>query len=453
MDIETVESLINKYKSGHSKVVTDTEIADRYYRNKTDILFEHEKKECNETPLHNADNRVPSSFYSLLVNQKSSYIFTAPPLFDVGSTQSNEVVNDILGDMFAKHCKDLCINASNGGIAWVHYWVDNKNNFKYGVLDARQVIPIWSDDLEKRLLGVLRTYKKLDDDGNSFVVYEIWNDSECSVYKRVIADNDGYTFAPYNCFCIKGKYGNIYNHDFGRVPFIAFQNNNICTSDLDSIKGLIDTYDKTYSGFANDLEDIQEIIFVLSGYSGTDLKEFLADLKKYKTVKLDTADDLESGGSGGNLSTLTIDIPVEAREKLLAMTRKAIFEQGQGVDPDPQKFGNTSGEALKYLYSLLELKAGLLETEFRTGFAELITAICDFKKIPCSSIIQTWTRTSISNDKELAEIIQKSVGVISNRTLVERHPLVENADEELKRIKEERDESFLEEEKSMFGGE
>ena len=39
--------------------------------------------------------------------------------------------------------------------------------------------------------------------------------------------------------------------------------------------------------------------------------------------------DSEDGASGG-LSTLTIDIPVEAREKMLQMTRKSIFEQGKG---------------------------------------------------------------------------------------------------------------------------
>ena len=70
-------------------------------------------------------------------------------------------------------------------------------------------------------------------------------------------------------------------------------------------------YDRVYSGFFNDLEDIQEIIFVLSGYGGTNLAEFLGDLKKFKTVNLD-----EDEGKPG-LSTLTIDIPVEAREKML----------------------------------------------------------------------------------------------------------------------------------------
>lgn len=77
------------------------------------------------------------------------------------------------------------------------------------------------------------------------------------------------------------------------------------------------------------------------------MEEFLHDLKKYKAIKVD--DDGDEGKGG--VETLTINIPVEAREKFLEMTRKAIFEQGQGVDPDPQKFGNTSGEALKYLYS------------------------------------------------------------------------------------------------------
>ena len=111
------------------------------------------------------------------------------------------------------------------------------------------------------------------------------------------------------------------SHDFGRVPFIPFQNNNIATSDLDNVKSHIDVYDKVYSGFVNDLEDIQEIIFLLTNYQGSELSEFLSDIKKYKTVKLASngADD-RSG-----LETLTIDIPIEAREKLLDITRLSLI--------------------------------------------------------------------------------------------------------------------------------
>lgn len=179
------------------------------------------------------------------------------------------------------------------------------------------------------------------------------------------------------------------------------------------------------------MEDIQEIIFVLSGYGGTSLAEFLQDLKKYKTVKLDDQEDKPG------LSTITIDIPIEAREKLLEITRKAIFEQGQGVDPQPEAFGDASGVALKYLCSLLDLKCGLMETEFKLAFGEFIRAICKHLNVECKSIIQTWTRTAITNDLELATIATQSKGVISDKTIQKNHSWVEDADQEEKQIKKE----------------
>ena len=224
-------------------------------------------------------------------------------------------------------------------------------------------------------------------------------------------------------------------HDLGRVPFIPFLNNDIAVSDLDNIKALVDTFDKVYSGFVNDLEDIQEIIFLLTNYDGTDLNSFLSDIKKYKTVKMQSSGSDNRSG----LETLTIDIPIEAREKLLDMTRKAIFEQGQGVDPQPQDFGNASGVALKYLSSLLELKAGLMETEFRLGFGQLVRAICQAKGIEIKGITQTWTRTAIANDSELATICKDSVGIVSNKTILKNHPFVENADAEEKQLVKEKE--------------
>ena len=216
-------------------------------------------------------------------------------------------------------------------------------------------------------------------------------------------------------------------------------------SDLENTKPLIDCYDKVYSGFMDDLEDIQELIFVLSGYGGTDLKEFLQDLKKYKTVKLD--EDTENPG----VSTLTIDIPVEAREKMLQMTRKAIFEQGQGVDPQPENYGNASGEALKFMYTLLELKSGLMETEFRISLEEFITVICQHLKINTDKIDQTWTRNMIRSDKDIADICASSVDIVSKKTILKNHPFVEDAEEELRQIDKEEEENAKKEELVMYG--
>ncbi len=441
MDLLTMKKVIKRYTTGHASFTTEALTAERYYKNKNDILFYDKPKEDEtESPLRNADNRIPRNFHGLLVNQKAAYMFTAPPLFDVGSQEVNKEITEVLGDRYAKTTKDLCINASNSSVAWLHYWKNSEGAFEYGVVDSKQIIPVWTSDLNKKLSGVLRVYDQLDDaDGEMYTIYQYWNDTECQAFRKKTSDTSDEGLKSYDMFCnfVDGMANmeNTFTHEYGQVPFIPFFNNNITTSDLDNIKALIDVYDKVFSGFVNDLEDIQEIIFVLSGYGGTSLAEFLQDLKKYKTVKLDEQEEKPG------LSTLTIDIPVEAREKLLDITRKAIFEQGQGVDPQPEAFGNASGVALKYLYSLLELKAGLMETEFKLAFGEFIRAICQYLNIECKSIIQTWTRTAITNDTELATIASSSKGVVSDKTILKNHPWVEDADQEEKQIKKEQEEA------------
>lgn len=434
MELEVAKKLIEKYEGIDAVRLKKAEVALRYYLGDNDIMYRKPKDKCEE-PLRNADNRIAFNFHSLLVDQKASYMFTAPPLFDTKDDTLNEIVAATLGDGYAKKCKDLCVDASNAGVGWLHYWIDEKKGFCYGVIPSMQVRPVYSLRLEKELEAVLRTYRMVDDNGDEWQIYEIWNDKECQAYRKRAE-----MFQPFDMFSYINLDGmaeptNTFRHDFGAVPFIPFPNNNVCSSDLDKIKHLIDSYDKTYSGFVDDLEDIQQVVFVLTNYGGADLKQFLSDLKYYKTIQVESAGSDDKSG----VSTLTIDIPVEARDKLLDITRKAIFDMGQGIDPQQQGFDNTSGEAMKFLYSLLELKAGLMETEFRAGFGELVRAIGRYYGKEPEQIVQTWTRTSIRNDAELVDMCQKSIGVISTKTILKNHPFVENAEDEEKELAAEKE--------------
>lgn len=442
MDIEIIKKLIKKYQAGHSDFIMKALKAQNYYKNRTDILIEKPKeRNKDESPLRNADNRIPFNFHGLLVNQKASYMFTAPPLFDLGSKAANQKLTSFLGDKFAKACKDLCINASNCTVGWLHAWKDSTGAWKYAVVPSEQIIPIWSKSLEKELLGVFRTYQEIDDDtGDTYTIYEYWNDSECQAYRLKGGDELDTGLIPYNLFVDPelAEEVNGYKHGVGEVPFFPFFNNNTDSNDLENIKPLIDTYCKVFSGFVNDLEDIQEVIFILTNYGGADLGQFLRDMKDYKAIQIDS----EGGEDKSGVSTLTIELPVEARKELLATTRKCIFEQGQGIDPDPQNFGNSSGVALNFLYSLLELKAGLQETEFKLGFGRFIRCVCRLLTIPIKddTIIQTWTRTSVKNDLELSQIAQQSKAVVSNETIVEHHPWVEDSAKEMERLKKQEEE-------------
>ena len=212
--------------------------------------------------------------------------------------------------------------------------------------------------------------------------------------------------------------------------------------DLPLYKDLIDAYDKVVSGFANDMEDVQEIIFVLKNYGGEDKTEFVQDLRQCKVIKVE---------ADGGVDTIRAEIPHEARGAFLDRVRRQIFVSGMGVDPDPERFGDSSGVALKYLYSLLELKAGMMETQFRTGFAELVCAICRVEGMAePAKIIQTWARNMVQNDLETAQIAAQSVGVISDQTIVKNHPWVDDAEAELKQMKKEKEEAAKEQPQFQF---
>lgn len=449
MEIEKLIKLIKKHTLGHTEVVRQMEIGDRYYAVQNDILLDKPKpKNLDEArmkgdtfnPLHQADNRIAYSFYPLLVDQKAAYMFTAPPLFDVKDDRLNALIVEDLGDAYEKKCKDLCVKASNGGISWVHYWLDDVNDFQWAVLPASEIIPVFNNRLNTKLEGALRVYADIDENGDSITVYEYWTDTK--VYAFSVRTGDVLeTLAPYNAFTMLEPDGTQYAtnaipHNMGRVPFIPFANNASHTSDLMRIKKLIDTYDKTYSGFLNDLEDVQEVVFVLTNYGGESLSEFLDGMKKYKAIQLDSSGPDDRSG----VSTLTIDIPIEARKELLNITRKAIFDMGQGVDPQQQGLDGTSGEAMKFLYTLLELKAGMMETEFQMGFNELIRAICRLHGAEEVTIAQTWTRTSVKNDSTLVEMCSQSMGVVSQRTILAHHPFVDDVNEELAQIQAESEE-------------
>lgn len=389
-----------------------------YYHNKTLIKETGVVPKTKSNVLRNADNRIAHNFHQLLVDEKVAYMFTYPILIDVDDNEAiNERVDDVLGQEFVRKMKDLGVEASNTGCSWLHYWANEKNEFKYEKVESEQIIPFYSDDLERELIEVLRTYKVVEYDDNltaiEFIVVEDWTKDTFDQYKF------RYTIDGQDESQLKGI-----RHNFGRVPFIPFANNSDETSDLIKYKDLVDLYDRVVSGYANDIEDIQEVMWIVTNYDGKS-GDFLKDVKKYKTIFLED----EGDGAKGDVKTLSVEIPVEARNSLLELLKKQIYESGQGLQQDNENFGNASGVALKFFYRKLELKAGLLETEFRESINKLVEAILDFYHLPHKKISQVWSRNMIASDLETSQIATQSVGIIPEKLILQNHPWVDDVDE------------------------
>lgn len=423
MKLEKIKKIIANDKTKVEKILSEK----KYYKVENDILDTGVRpKDAGNDPLRNADNRIAHNFHQLLVDEKASYMFTYPVIFDVENDKDiNSKVNKTLGDDFNRKSKNLCIEASNVGCSWLHYWINNssemKKEFKYELVNTEEIIPIYDNGLERALNSLIRYYAVSEDvegqiDNQKFYYIEYWTKDTMERWKF----KDSYTGDE-----VVEEHESI-EHPFGSVPFIEFANNSLKRSDLSKYKALIDLYDKVKSGFANDLEDIQQIIYILENYGGENLGEFLGDLKRYKAVKTEN----DGSGGGGGVKTLQIEIPVEARKVILEMLKKQIYESGQGLQQDVESVGNASGVALKFFYRKLELKSGLLETEFKSSYNKLVKAILKFLSIDENkNISQTWTRNMISNDLENAQIAQVSKGIIPDELIWRNHPWVDNPEE------------------------
>lgn len=420
-----ISNIIKNNLQSYYKKLQDNEKALLYYQNKNDILrFKSPANLIDDrnafNPFRNADNRISHNWFNILVNQKAGYLFTYPPIFDVSDTETNKKIINTLGDNFAKVCKDLCIDASCYGKAYLHLWKDP--TLRFTTIDPSQIVAIHSEDIKRDLLAVIRIYESVVNLKKT-TIYEYWDDN----FLYVFYEDDG--IKAYNKF---ENDTNVFKHSFKSVPFIEFKNNNLSESDLNSVKSLIDVYDKVFSGFVNDIEDIQQVILVLTNYGGEDLQTFLSDLKRYKAIDMQKDSDDNSSG----VSTMSIDIPIEARQTILDITRKQIFVSGQGVDPQFDANITASGIAIKHLYGLLDLKCGLMETEFRAGFNKLIRVVLDTLDVKNIQIIdQTYTRAYIQNDIEQAEVLAKLAPFTSVVTLAKNNPLVDDFEVEIKHLK------------------
>lgn len=436
---------INNYLQAHQtrfvQMIQSTVTAERYYKNENDIKTFDRFRDVNslregsaKNPLRNADNRISHNWHGLLLNQKASYIGNVPPKFDAGSSERNNHIKEVLGTKYKKVFTDLVINAGNSGVGWLHYWKED-GNLKYMSVNPKECFPVFSNKGDGDLDGFIRRYPITTPEGTEGVCYEYWDRHEVRVYIEKEKQ-----LTPFNQFTVADTHNpdlkenvNFYVHEFqGSVPFIGFSNNKERINDLKNIKGLVDVYDKVYSGYVNDLDDIQQMIFILTNYGGQNKEEFIKDLMYYKVVKVDQDEDSDPSG----LDTMSIDIPVEARNELLKITQEQIFVLGQGVNPNRENMNGNSGIALKYLYSLLDLKCNMLEAEFMSALDEFIKVILKDKypeeDIEKLTIEQTWIRSAISDELEQAEIISRVAVVSSDEAIAKNNPLVgENWEHEL----------------------
>lgn len=320
-------------------------------------------------------------------------------------------------------------------------------------LEADQCAAFYNPmDIGREKIALVRAYNLQDADGNDVIHYEVWDKQEVVFVNGDTMEEEAVVMG--------GKEVTRMPNHLGEIPFIEFANNERKASDLLKYKGLIDAYDKVVSGFINDLDDIQEIILVLKDLTGESedsisvpvrdadgnekldidgdpilevVKKPINLLQQIKAQKYLTVD-----GTGG-VDKLSLEIPTEARDVALTMLQKQIYVAGMGVDPNPERTGQATGAYVDHMYHLLELKVGLMETEFRSALNQLVRAILRYLgKDTKQKIVQSWTRNKPKDANETVNRLASTPSeVMSNYTKRRLHPDIDDPDLEDELVKEE----------------
>ena len=212
------------------------------------------------------------------------------------------------------------------------------------------------------------------------------------------------------------------------LPWFEMRHNNDHTSSLtNAAMTMIRVYDITVSDFANNLVDVQDVFITLKkdGYgSGLDYGEQLDLLRKFKVTE-------------GEATPTTVDIPFAARQVLLDMLKGDIYAALRGVDVGRISGGNLTNTAIRALYSDIDLWADQAEWWVKDWVCAIMDAVAAYMGVTLPLYTVTLKRNAIFDQVAQMDAVARQKGVISDKTLFEAHPLVDDAQAELERIEAE----------------
>lgn len=425
-------------------------IGERYYRNDTDILKRQRKvvgaSGALEPVANLANNKLVNAFTRKLVNQKVGYLLSKQMSIRTDNENYQKELERRFDKKFMRLIQSLGTESINKGIAWLHVYYNDQGELSFMKIPSEQCIPIWRDAAHTELEAMIRYYQVEVYEGKEKKLYtkvEWWDTSGVRRYVmdgwNLIDDVEVGELAPH--VLVEDGEGNKRGFNWERVPFIAFKYNDDELPLVKFIKNLVDDYDKQKSDNANNLEDLPNSIYVVKNYGDVDGATFRKNIAQYRVVFVE--------GDGG-VDSVDIPINVEAYKSHMEQARKDIYEFGRGVDTQCERFGNASGVALKFLYADLDMDCNIIENEFQASLEQLKWFIdTDLANKGVGNFFDEevefiFNRDIIINETEAITNVRNSEGILSKETQVAQHPWVTNVQDELERMRQEREQALTE---------
>lgn len=437
----------------------DIETAERYFdghpdiENKKRVYYDKDRTEHDNPSANNA--KIKSNFLRQLVQQKQDYGFAKTFVLKLSTEKQSEV--DLTKDEYGLAWKNFCDKvlfklaytlagqSVNGGIAWAYLWIDENGDLQIKDIPAELVYPVWHDRQHTELDRLVYNYlqvKYTSATADTVEYAEYWTKDERFLFNV----SSGYSVEP----VLYDSDGNpIYSHmtggtSWGKIPFIALKATDDEKPLLNFIKEHIDSYDKLDSNSIDSLIDDLDPLLVFKGISPNvkDLIEARELAKVTRTVSLDT---------DGDAHFIQAQTAIQAYLEKLQAIRKDIFKFGYGVDTQDARFGGNPNQLeIKSLYQDLDTYTDGLERQFQNFIDNFkyffdmwyeLTGKGSFAIAQSYKVLVKLDRSMMINQSAMIEDTVKLAGTgVSQKTIMEFNPVVQDVDLELARIEEEKKE-------------
>lgn len=398
-----------------------------YYDGKQDIL--KRKKENEAVP----NNKVLINHAKYVVDMNVGFMVGNPIAYTSDTDKNIKPILDLYDEIdIVSHDTELEKDLSTFGIGYeLVYLKINKDETTQPMIkciDPRGIFLVTDDTVDKNPLFAIHHQPVFDLQGGiSYFLVKYYNDNRVLTYR---CNSQGW-----------GDYDLIkaLPHYFGAVPVIEYRNNEEKQGDFEQAMTLIDAYNLLQSDRLNDKEAFVDAIMFIQGFLLAD-----GDGEKLMKEKLLQTSASPSETAAGYLTKELDESGVDVlRDAILDDIHKVTYVPNLN---DENFAGNVSGESMKYkLFGLLQLMS--VKSRYMVkGLRQRMQIIENFLKIKDKTIDATGTKIKlkpnlpINTTDIINQIVQAySAGILPLKILLTWLPDIDDVDEVLKQLTEEKE--------------
>lgn len=419
--------LIYKLIRKHANEREDLQKLKRYYIGDHSIL-KHERRNPNAPNFKTVANHAKD-----IADTATGYFLGSPITYNnTGESDLEPLLVAFDNAEVDQVDTQNALNMAIYGRAYEYIYVkEGLNELDSASLDVENTFIVYDDSIERRPLFAVYYYE-VKDDSKDTKTYQAEVFTQNLHYHIVLRNSSGSYV----------KKLDVEPHHLGQIPIIEYKNNNFAIGDYEQQISLIDAYNSLMGNRVNDKEQAVESILVLYG---AQLADNLEDARE--AMRILAEEGLLELPADAKADFLKNALDEGATEILRKAIKEDIYTFSHVPNLTDEKFaGNSSGVAMEYKLLGLEMITKIKEANYKRGLRQRISIFAKYLglqqiALDANSIVPQFSRGLPKNLLELSQVINNLEGKVTLRQLISLLPFVEDPDDEIEALNEEKQDS------------